>query len=112
MLKKVIVSVFSLVVMAGAQVNVVLKSPPSIAPAVLAKQHVESFPIANFVNPATPLTLAHEPMFGTLVTVTLKGDTLLDQISVVKTTVPITVTVDIASQALASQVVVAYSSLD
>lgn len=111
MLKRLIVSVFSFVVMAGAQVNVVLKSPPTIAPVYLMKQDIVTFPIANFVNPKTLLVLPREPAIDTLVTISLHGDVLLDQVSVRKTTQTITVTIDPTVQALASTVTVEYTYL-
>lgn len=111
MLKRLLVSVFSFVVLAGAQVNIVLTPPKTIAPVFLMKQDVVSFPITNFVNPATPISLPHDPAIDTLVTVSLKGDTLLDQVSIKYTGVAITVTIDPSAQALASQVVVSYTYL-
>lgn len=111
MLKRLIVSVFTFVIMAGAQANVVLKAPPTIAPVYLMKQNVVSFAIAAFVNPKTPLVLPQEAAIDTLVTISLKGETLLDQVSIRKTLEPITITIDPAVQALAREVVVEYTYL-
>lgn len=94
--------------MFGQQV-VYLKAPPVFFPAPMYKHRVEHLPVSEFIAPSTPVRTSFAPALGTLVTLSLHGEALIDQVSFVSDGLPINLTLDPNAQMSAFEVIVTYS---